>query len=181
MIGQRNVAAEKAQQEGVKRVKEWLEGLLPPDEREEEDGGTAPDGKETSVIVNQLACKEVGCPDVEVVITLLRAKPRPKLMFKIYKASQELTEEEIKAELNKALAEERGESVSHGHEHDEGAKKEHGHDEHGHDEHAGGGCCHDDCGHDHGHADHDAGHDQGHNEHGHDESKKHKTEHNHSE
>ena len=84
MIGVKDKAKEKAQQEGVRRVKDWLIGLLPADEKEEDDGGTAEDGKETSVIVNQLACKEAGCPDVEVVITLLRAKPRPKLMFKIY-------------------------------------------------------------------------------------------------
>ena len=58
MIGARNAGADKAKQEGVKRVKEWLEKLLPAEEREEIDGGTAADGKETTVIVNQVCAFE---------------------------------------------------------------------------------------------------------------------------
>ena len=171
MFGTKNDNAEKAkiQQNGVKRVREWLENLLPEEEKDEEDGGKAPPGKETSVIVNQLACKEEGCPDVEVVLTLLRAKPRPKLMFKIYKAAAELSSEEVEEAMQKALAEEAKEhevQTSEAKEHDHGhndAKKDHahGHDDakkdhaHGHDEHGHGpGCGHDDCcGHDHGHSD----------------------------
>ena len=107
MFAKKDVDAEKAQQQGVKQVREWLESLLPEDERDEEEGGKAPSGKETSVIVNQLACKEVGCPDVEVVMTLLRAKPRPKLMFKLYRAATDLTKDEVAAAMNEALAEER--------------------------------------------------------------------------
>ena len=107
MFAKKDVDAEKAQQHGVKQVREWLESLLPEDERDEEEGGKAPSGKETSVIVNQLACKEVGCPDVEVVMTLLRAKPRSKLMFKLYKAAADLTKDEVAAAMNEALAEER--------------------------------------------------------------------------
>lgn len=129
MIGVKDKAKEKAQQEGVRRVKDWLIGLLPADEKEEDDGGTAEDGKETSVIVNQLACKEAGCPDVEVVITLLRAKPRPKLMFKIYKAASELTSDEVGAAMQKATADEQEElaaatKVAHDHDHD---AQDHGH------------------------------------------------------
>jgi len=158
--GAANVNAEKVKQTGVKRVRAWLEDLLPDEERDEEDGGKAPPGKETSVIVNQLACKEVGCPDVEVVMTLLRPKPRPKLMFKIYKAAAELTNGEISEALQKALAAEQG--TEHAHEHAEQVPEkkadEHGHDEHGHDEHVHSGDC---CGHDH-----DDGHD-GQHEHGH--------------
>jgi hypothetical protein len=159
MIGARNVGADKAKQEGVKRVREWLVGLLPADEKEELDGGTAADGEETSVIVNQLACKEPGCPDVELVITLLRAKPRPKLMFKIYKPAADLTSEEVESGLQKAMADEQKELAAaaaaskgaHEHEHEEG-KEEHNH---AHGEDCG-------CDHDHGHdAEHDS-HQHGH-------------------
>ena len=135
---------------------------------------------ETSVIVNQLACMEAGCPDVELVMTLLRPKPRPKLMFKIFKAAKDLTIDELRAALEKAVAEEKGEPESKAakHDHDEGA--EHGHAEHGHAEHGHKGDC--DCGHDHdehghdkkehGHAEHKEHghkeeHDHGHKEHGH--------------
>lgn len=78
-------------------------------------GGKAVDGKETNVIVNQLACKEDECPDVELVITLLRPKPRPKLMFKIYLAAVDLSREELERELLSALAVEAGGGGGHGH------------------------------------------------------------------
>ena len=158
MIAPQSKEKAAAQTAGVKRVRGWLEELLPDDEKEEDDGGTAPDGKETSVIVNQLACKEEGCPDVEVVITLLRAKPRPKLMFKVYKAAAELTSEEVEAALRQAESKEREEQQSkdtHDHGHDEGAAKGHAADgAHG------DGC---DCGHDH----EKEGHPPGDHEHGH--------------
>ena len=144
MIAKKDVAAEKRQAQGVKRVREMLEAMLPDDEKEEEDGGTAAPGKETSVIVNQLACKEAGCPDVEVVMTLLRAKPKEKLMFKVYKAAADLSEDEVSSALKKAMAEEQGVAEAHDHGHAEHGV-EHGHGEdHGH----GDDC---DCGHDHGH------------------------------
>ncbi|KAK3273763.1 hypothetical protein CYMTET_18013 [Cymbomonas tetramitiformis] len=108
MFAAKDVKADQARLEGVRRVKAWLGELLPADEKEEEDGGTAPDGEETTVIVNQLACKEDGCPDVELVMTLLRCKPRPKLVFKVYKAAAELTKDEVGAAMQKALDEEQG-------------------------------------------------------------------------
>ena len=108
MLRPADAAADKKKTEGVKRVIGWLEELLPDNERDEDIGGSAPCGKETSVIVNQLACKEVGCPDVEVVMTLLRPKPRPKLMFKIYKAACDLSKEEVEEAMVKAVAEEAG-------------------------------------------------------------------------
>ena len=154
------------QQAGVKRVRDWLEELLPDDEKDEDDGGAAPPGKETSVIVNQLACKEAGCPDVEVVITLLRAKPRPKLMFKIFKAAAELTNDEVEASLRKALAEEEG-GQEHAHDHKVAdaavVTQEHGHvegHEHGHGD--GADCCgHEHDEHGHGHAEeHEHGHEK---------------------
>lgn len=106
MFAGKDVKADQARLEGLKRVKGWLVELLPADEREEEDGGTAPDGEETTVIANQLECKEEGCPDVEVVMTLLRCKPRPKLVFKVFKAAAELTKDEVGAAMQKALEEE---------------------------------------------------------------------------
>ena len=190
MIGSKNVAAEKVQRDGVRRVNEWLQELLPDDEKEEDDGGTAAPGKDTSVIVNQLACKEAGCPDVEVVITLIRAKPRPKLMFKIYKAAAELGKDEVESALRKAEAAEQEElgvaSQKQAHGHDSG--HDHGHD-HGHGHGGHGDDC---CSHDHGHGDHAAdqkkqshehahghgghgddccGHDHGHGDHAADEKK----------
>ena len=100
-------AAEKAKKEGVARVSGWLEQGLPDEERANWlPGGKAEDGKETSIIVNQLACMEEGCPDVELVCTLLRPKPAPKLMFKIYKAAKDLTEEEVAAAVKQAKEEE---------------------------------------------------------------------------
>ena len=96
MIGRTDSAAEKKKRDGVKRVVEWLEDLLPEEEKDEEFGGKAPAGKETNVICNQLECKEPGCPPVELVMTLLRAKPKQKLMFKIFKAASEVTREEVR-------------------------------------------------------------------------------------
>ena len=156
MIAAKNTADDQAKAQGVKRVREMLEGFLPAEERDEDDGGSAPFGKETSVIVNQLACMEAGCPDVEVVCTLLRAKPRPKLMFKIYKAAKDLSSEEVEAAMKKAIAEEAGGGEhEHGHAepvaakgsgcHDDCCEHEHGHGEHGHEEKHGGE-------HEHGHA-----------------------------
>ena len=127
----------KRKQEATRRVVGWIEKALPP---EEED---------TAVMVNQLECKEEGCPPVECVIALLR---KPRLTFKIYKQTVEVTEPEVVAALKKALAAERGEPV-HEHSHiEKHAAGEHGH-AHGHDE--------DCCGHEHGHSkpeDHDHGH-----------------------
>ena len=104
-----NASADKVKADGVKKVDAWLQELLPEDERATwHAGGKAPDGQETSTIVNQLACQEEDCPDVEVVITLLRPKPRPRLMFKIYKAAAELSREEVEAALKAAIAKEEG-------------------------------------------------------------------------
>ena len=146
MIARKDDAAEKAKAEGVRRVSDWLTEMLPDGEKDEDDGGSAPFGQETSVIVNQLACKEVGCPDVEVVMTLLRAKPRPKLMFKIYKAAAGLAREEVEAALQQALSEEQGSHDVHAHGHDNG--DDHSHAEGGHDDGCG-------CGQEHGHQEHD--------------------------
>ena len=102
------------------------EELLPEEERGERLGGKAPDGKETTVIVTQLACKEDGCPDVELVIRLVRAKPRPKLMFKIYKEAVNVSREELEKALLQAMANETGESA--GEAPAKGADGEHGGD-----------------------------------------------------
>ena len=79
MIKAADADAQKAKSQGVKRVREWLEELLPIEERDEDDGGEAPPGKETSVIVNQLACMEAGCPDVETVGQLSRSSLHGRL------------------------------------------------------------------------------------------------------
>ena len=100
-----NPAVEKAKKEAVSNLKEATLQMLPPEERWDEiPGGKAPEGQETNVIINQLACMEEGCPDVELVITLVRPKPRPKLMFKIYKAAVDLSPEELEVALQQAMA-----------------------------------------------------------------------------
>jgi len=169
MIATKDAEAAKRQTEGVKRVRSWLEDMIPDDEKDEDDGGSAPPGKETSAIVNQLACKEVGCPDVEVVMTLLRAKPRPKLMFKLYKAAADLSRDEVAAALQKALAEERGDAPAGGaadHGHDESTS---GHEAHDHDhasESHGDGCAAGCCEHDHAEKKHKEGGGDHEHEHG---------------
>ena len=159
---------QKAKSDGIRRVRDWLEENLPAEEKDEDLGGTAPLGKETSVIVNQLECKEPGCPPVELVMTLLRPKPAPKLMFKIFKAAADATQEEVLAAVAEALAKEKGGDDAHGHEHGHSEEKkhktEHGHDEHDHDHDEHGNCC------EHGHDEHGHGHDEKeHHNHGHDE------------
>ena len=167
MIAAKSVSAERAQAQAVKRVGGWLEDLLPDEEKEEDDGGTAAPGKETSVIVNQLACKEAGCPDVELVITLIRAKPRPKLMFKVFKAAADLSKDDVEEALRTALADERAQEESAGsHEHGHADGHADGHNEaheHGHGEAHGDNCG---CEHDHGGPDKQSQEGHGH-EHGH--------------
>ena len=79
------------------------EERLPDEEKDEDDGGKLL-GKETSVIVNQLACKEAGCPDVEVVMTLLQ-RSRGQAIFKVYKAAAD-ERRDVESALSKALTEE---------------------------------------------------------------------------
>ena len=45
------------------------------------------------------ACKEDDCPDIETAITLMRPKPREKLLFKIYKPAAEMIREDGVIEL----------------------------------------------------------------------------------
>ena len=52
------------------------------------------------------ACKEDDCPDIETAITLMRPKPRAKLLFKIYKPAAEMIREDVESALQKAVAEE---------------------------------------------------------------------------
>jgi hypothetical protein len=105
IFGKKDAAADAAKREAVSKLGKWLEQILPDEERWEElPGGKAPMGKETNVIINQLACQEDGCPDVELVITLRRPKPQPKLMFKIYKAAADLSHEQLEKALMQAKA-----------------------------------------------------------------------------
>ena len=65
-----NASADKVKADGVKKVDAWLQELLPEDERATwHAGGKAPDGQETSTIVNQLACQEEDCPDDVVCVS----------------------------------------------------------------------------------------------------------------
>ena len=103
MFAPKDKAASKAKSAAISQVCRWLEEMLPDEERLDTlPGGKAEDGAETSIICNQLACREDDCPDVELVITLIRQKPRPKLMFKIYKAAVDLTKGELRTALVQA-------------------------------------------------------------------------------
>ena len=123
--------AEEAKTEAVLKLAGWLEQLLPEEERWEGlAGGKAPNGKETNVACNQLACQEEDCPDVEVVCRLHYPKPRPRLMFKIYKPATDITHEELEEALRKAQAEQATEG-------EDGAEQAQVVDS----EHHGDGCC----------------------------------------
>ncbi len=50
------------------------------------------------VIVNELTCTEPGCPPIETVVALLRAGSAPR-QVKIHKPAVEVTEEDLRAEL----------------------------------------------------------------------------------
>jgi hypothetical protein len=130
--------AEAAKREATPKVCGWVEQMLPEEERSVDLGGKAPSGKATNVMVTQLACKEDDCPDIETAITLMRPKPREKLLFKIYKPAAEMTREEVEEALQKSVAEELlGTSDAAGgdagHAGDCCDADEHGHDEHEHE------------------------------------------------
>ena len=64
-------ADKQARLAGIRQISGWVEDEL---------SLHATDGEDTaSVMVNQIECKEEGCPPVECVIALLR---KPKLVFK---------------------------------------------------------------------------------------------------
>ena len=152
-----------------------LEQMLSEDERHEGlQGGKAPTGQETNVSIRQLACQEEGCPDVETVI-LLSSKIRPKLMFKIYKAAADISDEELQerleAERATAAQEATKDADGHGDGHTDAHGDGHG-DAHG-DGHGGshegeghkhdGGCCGGERGGEHGDGHkHGDGHGDGH-------------------
>eukprot|EP00036_Acanthoecidae_sp_10tr_P010165 CAMPEP_0182929856 /NCGR_PEP_ID=MMETSP0105_2-20130417/22963_1 /TAXON_ID=81532 ORGANISM="Acanthoeca-like sp., Strain 10tr" /NCGR_SAMPLE_ID=MMETSP0105_2 /ASSEMBLY_ACC=CAM_ASM_000205 /LENGTH=153 /DNA_ID=CAMNT_0025068053 /DNA_START=24 /DNA_END=485 /DNA_ORIENTATION=+ len=99
----------KAQVEATPKVREWVEQMLPEDERRADlPGGKAPEGKETDVMVIQLACQEDDCPDVETAITLLRKAPKPKMTFKVYKPAAEMSRDDVEVALLKAVGKEQG-------------------------------------------------------------------------
>lgn len=130
--------AEAAKREATPKLCGWVEQMLPEEERSVELGGRAPSGQATNVMVTQLACKEDDCPDIETAITLMRPKPREKLLFKIYKPAAEITCEEVEEALQKAMAEEvlatsDAPGGGAGHVSDCCDADEHGHNEHGHD------------------------------------------------
>lgn len=122
LFAPKDKAADQAKYKAVTQVREWLEEMLPEEERSEHLGGKAASGNETNVIVNQLACKEEGCPDVELVIRLIYPKPRLKLSFKIYKAAIDMSREELEAAVQQAKAKEESEAAVNG------AESEHGGD-----------------------------------------------------
>ena len=65
----RNHAVDQARRAAVRRVADWVEQALPEEQRDA-----------THVMVNQVECREEGCPPVECVIALLR---KPKIVFRV--------------------------------------------------------------------------------------------------
>ena len=64
----RNHVVDEARRAAVRRVADWVEQALPEEERDS-----------THVMVNQVECREDGCPPIECVIALLR---KPKIIFR---------------------------------------------------------------------------------------------------
>ena len=65
----RNHVVDEARRAAVRRVADWVEQALPEEER-----------NTTHVMVNQVECREEGCPPMECVIALLR---KPKIIFRV--------------------------------------------------------------------------------------------------
>ena len=65
----RNHADDEARRAAVRRVADWVEQALPEEQRDA-----------THVMVNQVECREAGCPPVEGVIALLR---KPKIVVRV--------------------------------------------------------------------------------------------------
>jgi hypothetical protein len=54
--------------------------------------------EDDAVVVNELACTELGCPPVETVIALLRAGREPQ-QIKVHKPAVEVTEDDVRQAL----------------------------------------------------------------------------------
>jgi len=68
-----------------RRVREWARPLLDA-------------GDEDTVVVTELRCTEPGCPPVETMIALLRARAEPRKVT-IHKPISEITEADVRAAL----------------------------------------------------------------------------------
>jgi hypothetical protein len=55
-------------------------------------------GDDDTVLVNELACAEPGCPPIETVVALLRADAPPR-QLKVHKPALEVTAEDLLAAL----------------------------------------------------------------------------------
>lgn len=76
-----NLFAQKTKSNNASNVKEWTRQALNLDEN-------------TIVMVSELQCHEEGCPPIETVIAVMETG-KEKKMFKIHKAIDELTENEV--------------------------------------------------------------------------------------
>mmetsp|Transcript_14740 Transcript_14740/g.43252 ORF Transcript_14740/g.43252 Transcript_14740/m.43252 type:complete len:103 (-) Transcript_14740:196-504(-) len=69
----------------IARVRDLVEALLPPE------------FDDVAVMVNQIECKEEGCPPIETIISLL-VERNPK-KFKVFKPVAEVTDEDVRSGL----------------------------------------------------------------------------------
>jgi hypothetical protein len=69
----------KADPEKVQDIKNWVYRILEVD-------------SDTSISINQLACKEAGCPPIETVIVVMST---PIRQYKIHKAVNDIDEIDI--------------------------------------------------------------------------------------
>lgn len=76
-----NLFAQKSKSNNSSNVKEWTRQILNLDEN-------------AIIMVSELQCHEEGCPPIETVIAVM-ATGQEKQMFKIHKAIDELTQNEI--------------------------------------------------------------------------------------
>mmetsp|Transcript_18226 Transcript_18226/g.46994 ORF Transcript_18226/g.46994 Transcript_18226/m.46994 type:complete len:101 (-) Transcript_18226:181-483(-) len=74
----------------ISRVRDKVEEMLPPAM------------EDVAVMVNQIECKEPGCPPIETVVSLLE-EGAPKI-FKVFKPVSEVTDEDLKKGLQELLS-----------------------------------------------------------------------------
>jgi hypothetical protein len=76
-----NLFAQKSKSNNSSNIKDWTRNQLNLDEN-------------AIVMVSELQCQEEGCPPIETVIAVMETS-KEKRMFKIHKAIDELTQNEV--------------------------------------------------------------------------------------
>ena len=75
----------KADSEKIKQVKTWIAEILNLD-------------GQVAISLNQLTCRELGCPPIETVIVIMEQPPK---QYKIHKSITEIERSELEQLINK--------------------------------------------------------------------------------